>query len=160
MQFTQKETSILKDLKEQEHVCVEKYNKYSCDAKDQQLKDLFTTIGQHEQQHLNTVTQIMGGTVPSVPSGTGGSSGSQSKLTFTPTYQNTANTDQNKQNDSYVCADALSTEKHVSSVYNTGIFEFRDTKIRDTLNHIQREEQQHGEQIYQYMAQNGMYATQ
>jgi ferritin len=25
------------------------------------------------------------------------------------------------------------------------------------LNHIQKEEQQHGEQIYNYMAQNGMY---
>ena len=159
MQLTQKETSILKDLKEQEQVCVEKYDKYSCDAKDQQLKDLFKQIGGHEQQHLDTVTQIMSGTVPNVPSSSGGGSATQTKLTFTPTYQNTPNTDQNKQCDSYACSDALSTEKHVSSVYNTGIFEFRDTAIRDTLNHIQKEEQQHGEQIYQYMAQNGMYSS-
>jgi len=159
MQFTTKESSILKDLKEQENVCVKKYSKYTADAKDQQLKDLFTQLGQNEQQHLNTVTQIMGGTVPSTTQ-SGGGGGSQVKLTFTPTYQNTPNTDQNKQSDSYICTDALSTEKHVSSVYNTGIFEFRDTAIRDTLNHIQKEEQQHGEQIYQYMAQNGMYSTQ
>ncbi len=158
MQFTQKETSYLKDLKAQEQICVDKYKKYSTDAKDQQLKDLFNRLGQNEQQHLNTVTQIMGGTVPQMQSG--GSGGSQTQTpTITPTYQNTPNTDQNKQCDTYVCTDALSTEKHVSSVYNTGIFEFRDTAIRDALNHIQKEEQQHGEQIYQYMAQNGMYSS-
>ncbi len=153
MQLTQKETSLLKDLKDQEQVCVEKYAKYSSDAKDLQLKDLFSRISQNEQQHLDTVTQIMGGTVPQMQSG----NGQQITLTFTPTYQSTPNTDQDKQNDSYICADALSTEKHVSSVYNTDLFEFRDTGIRDALNHIQKEEQQHGEQIYQYMAQNGLY---
>lgn len=58
---------------------------------------------------------------------------------------------------SKLCTDLLSTEKHVSSVYNICVFEFRDTNIRDTLNHIQKEEQQHGEQIYNYMSQNGMY---
>jgi len=155
MQLTQKETTLLKDLKDQEQVCVEKYAKYSSDAKDQQLKDLFSQISQNEQQHLDTVTQIMGGTMPQMQGG----GGQQIKLTFTPTYQNTACSDPNRQNDSYVCTDALSTEKHVSSMYNTSVFEFRDTGIRDALNHIQKEEQQHGEQIYQYMSQNGMYQS-
>ncbi len=158
MQFTTKETNILKDLKEQEQLCVDKYKKYAAGAKDQQLKDLFSRLGQNEQQHLNTVTQIMGGAVPQMQTG-GGGNGQTKTTAFTPTYQNTPNTDQNKQCDSYVCSDALSTEKHVSSVYDTGIFEFRDTAIRDTLNHIQKEEQQHGEQIYQYMAQNGLYSS-
>ena len=49
-------------------------------------------------------------------------------------------------------------EKHVSTTYNTAIFEFRDAQARDALNHIQKEEQQHGKRIYDYMAANGMPA--
>lgn len=152
MQLTQKETSLLKDLKEQEQICVEKYNKYSTEASDGQLKNLFAQIGQTEKQHLDTINQIMSGAVPTMQSG----GNQQKQLNFTPAY-NTAGSSQNKQKDSYLCTDLLSTEKHVSSVYNTCIFEFKDTNIRDILNHIQKEEQQHGEQIYNYMAQNGMY---
>lgn len=153
MQLTQKETSFLKDLKEQEQTCVEKYNKYSAEACDGQLKGLFTQIGQTEQQHLDTINQIMSGTVPAMQSG----GNNQPQLNFTPVY-NTGSSNQNKQKDSYLCTDLLSTEKHVSSVYNTAVFEFKDTNIRNVLNHIQKEEQQHGEQIYNYMAQNGMYS--
>ncbi|MCI1965965.1 MAG: spore coat protein [Oscillospiraceae bacterium] len=152
MQLTQKETLLLKDLKEQEQTCVEKYNKYSSDASDQQLKNLFSQIAQMENQHLNTINQIMGGTVPAMQSG----NQQQPQQTFTENY-NMADNSQEKQQDSYLCTDLLSTEKHVSSTYNTSIFEFKDTNIRNTLNHIQKEEQQHGEQIYNYMAQNGMY---
>ena len=59
--------------------------------------------------------------------------------------------------DAYLCRDALSTEKHVSSVYDTSVFEFRDQPARDALGHIQSEEQEHGKQIYDYMSANGMY---
>lgn len=155
MQLTQKETSLLKDLKEQEQICVEKYNKYSTEAHDEQLKNLFTQIGQKETQHLDTINQIMNGTVPSMQSGGGGNS--NNTLTFTATYT-AIDKNQNKQDDSFLCTDSLSSEKHVSSTYNTCIFEFKDTNIRDALNHIQKEEQQHGEQIYNYMSQNGMYS--
>ena len=68
-------------------------------------------------------------------------------------YDNTMN----KQNDAYLCSDALTTEKYVSSDYNISIFEFTENNIRDVLNHIQKEEQEHGKAIYDYMAQNGMY---
>ena len=152
MVLTQKETSLLQDLKKQEQICVEKYSKYSSDACDGQLKNVFSQIGQTEQQHLDTINQIMSGTVPTMQS----DSGNQAQQNFTPTYSSDSS-DQNKQKDSYLCTDALSTEKHVSSVYDTSIFEFKDTNIRNVLNHIQKEEQQHGEQIYNFMAQNGMY---
>lgn len=155
MQLTQKETSLLKDLKDQEQTCVEKYSKYSNDAHDQQLKNLFSQIGQIEQQHLNTINQIMSGTVSATQSGSGGNK--QAQTNFTPTY-NAASSNANMQKDRYLCSDLLSTEKHVSSVYNTCIFEFKDTNIRNTLNHIQKEEQGHGEQIYNYMEKNGMYS--
>ena len=62
-----------------------------------------------------------------------------------------------KQNDAFLCKDALSMEKHVSSVYNTGIFEFTSPVLRDTLAHIQKEEQNHGEKLYNYLSCNNMY---
>ena len=49
-------------------------------------------------------------------------------------------------------------EKHVSGLYDTSIFEFSDPAVRQVLNHIQSEEQGHGESIYSYMHQNGMYS--
>ncbi|MBR6549079.1 MAG: spore coat protein, partial [Clostridia bacterium] len=53
--------------------------------------------------------------------------------------------------------DMLAMEKHVSGVYNTGVFEFTNPVLRDALAHIQKEEQNHGEKLYSYMSANGMY---
>src|SRR5690554_1380768 len=92
LQLTQKEMLLLKDLKEQEQVCVEKYNKYAMEANDGQLKNLFTQIAQVEQQHLDTINQIIGGTVPSMQSG----QSNQIQQTFTPTY-NVSDANPNKQ---------------------------------------------------------------
>lgn len=69
MTLSQKETTLLQDLKSQEQLCVDKYSKYSSDACDGQLKNLFSQIGQVEQQHLSTITQILGGTVPTMGGG-------------------------------------------------------------------------------------------
>ena len=59
-----------------------------------------------------------------------------------------------------MCTDMLSTEKFVSGAYDTAIFECVDPNVRQTLNHIQKEEQEHGEQIFNYMKCNGMYNPQ
>jgi spore coat protein CotF len=59
--------------------------------------------------------------------------------------------------DAAMCTDVLMTEKYVSGAYDTAIFEFKDTRVRDVLNHIQKEEQKHGESVYQYMESKGMY---
>ena len=149
MTLTPKESSLLKDLQSQEELCVEKYRKYSQQACDAQLKTLFDQIGQTETQHLQTLQQIASGTVPAM---------NQQKAQQQNTTQETACDQAAWQKDSYLCSDALSTEKHVSSEYDTCIFEFTNPQVRDALNHIQKEEQQHGLQIYQYMSQNNMYA--
>ena len=70
------------------------------------------------------------------------------------------NSNNYNEHDKMLCSDSLSTEKFVSSTYNTAIFEFRDKNIRQVLNHIQKEEQEHGEKIYNYMASHGMYQVQ
>ncbi|MDI9468160.1 MAG: spore coat protein, partial [Bacillota bacterium] len=56
--------------------------------------------------------------------------------------------------------DMLMTEKYVSSAYDTAIFEFTDSNVRQVLNHIQKEEQQHGEGLFNYMQSHGMYNPQ
>lgn len=150
MQLTQKETELLKDLKSEEKLCIEKYTKHSSCAKDPQLKNLFSQIAQIEQGHLNTLEQIEKGTVPT-PSGT-----ANAQPTFTETYA--AGETEDKKADCYLCTDLLDTEKHASQLYNTCIFEFTDENTRNTLNHIQKEEQEHGKMIYDYMSKNNMSA--
>jgi spore coat protein CotF len=77
----------------------------------------------------------------------------QSQQAFPPIQPGNASS----QTDAVMCEDLLSTEKYVSSTYNTAIFEFRDPGVRQVLNHIQKEEQEHGLGIYSYMANHGMY---
>lgn len=149
MNLNQKETTLLKDLRSQEQLCVDKYTKYAQEACDTELRNLFNQIAQHEQQHVNTLDQIASGTVPQM------NSNSSNQIASSSTPSSISVND--KQKDQYLCTDALSTEKFVSADYNTCIFEFRDQNIRDALNHIQKEEQQHGEHIYNYMAKNGLY---
>ena len=67
--LTPKETSLLKDLRSQEELCVEKYRRHAQEACDQQLKDLFTRFEQQEQQHIQTLDSIASGTVPGVNAG-------------------------------------------------------------------------------------------
>lgn len=150
MQLTQKESGLLKDLKGQEKLCVDKYTKYSSTASDPQLKKLFSQIAQVEQQHLDTVTQMESGTVPQMKNS------SPNQPSFTAIYGTAENAE--KQNDSFLCSDILSGEKHVSHLYDTCIFEFKDEAMRNTLNHIQKEEQGHGKMVYDYMQTNGMYS--
>lgn len=149
--FNQKEMSLLQDLKKSEQLCIEKYTQYADKACSTELKNLFNEIKSKEQQHLQTIEQIINGAVPAMNASQGNSS---QPCTTTVNYNNDQ---QGYQNDSYLCSDALATEKHVSSDYNTSIFEFKDPAVRNALNHIQKEEQEHGELIYNYMASNGMY---
>ena len=149
MQLTQKETSLLKDLKGQEKLCVDKYNKSASSAIDPQLKELFTQLASVEQSHYNMLSQIGNGTTvqPVTP---------KASKQFSQKYGMADS--QDKQNDCYLCTDLLTTEKHASSLYDTCVFEFRDDQVRKVLASIQQEEQQHGKMIYDYMAKNGMYS--
>ncbi len=158
MTLTQKESSLIKELKGQEKLCIDKYNKHAACAKDPQLKTLFTQLAQKEQEHLNTLTQIENGTVPQMPAcGEKNNNACRGGSCFTATYAIAGNPD--KENDCFLCTDLLATEKHASHLYDTCIFEFKDEGVRSVLNHIQKEEQEHGKKIYDYMAVNAMYAA-
>jgi len=151
MTLTQKETTLLSDLKSQEQLCIEKYGKYSDAAHDPALKNLFTEILSAEQKHLDTVTGMLGGNEVTMPSES--PSAVSAKKSFTPS----SCTQSEKKNDCYLCKDALAMEKHVSSVYDVSVFEFSSPVLRDTLAHIQKEEQNHGEMLYNYLSANSAY---
>ncbi|SNS12209.1 Spore coat protein CotF [Anaerovirgula multivorans] len=146
IQLTQKETMLLQDQKSHEEMCIKKYNNYANQAQDPQLKQLFKFHASQEQQHLDTINQLLNGQLPNT---------NQQQNQQQNQMQSNVNS-----NDSDLCQDLLMTEKYVSGTYNTVIFEFTNTNARQVLNHIQKEEQQHGEDIFNYMQQNGMYQVQ
>ena len=158
-----KERMLLQDEKSHEELCIEKYNEYSEKACDPELKTLFTQLSQKEQQHLDTINQMLSGTVPNVNAAQGSQQQQQQQQASQSQQQQnavgitTSQAQASFNHDKMLCQDSLSGEKFVSSTYNTTIFEFRDTNARQVLNHIQKEEQEHGEKIYNYMHQHGMY---
>jgi spore coat protein CotF len=155
LQLTQKEQQLLQDQKKHEQVCVQKYQQYAEKAGDPQLKQLFRSYAQQEQQHLDTVASMLNGQTPSMSQqGQQGQSGGQQGQAAT------AATAGASQADAMLCQDMLMTEKYVSGAYDTAIFGFADASVRQTLNHIQKEEQQHGEGLYNYLSSTGMYNTQ
>ena len=153
--LSQKERLLLEDQKSHEKVCIEKYTNYANQAQDPELKQLFNTYAKQEQQHLNTINQILSGQVPNMNQQQGQQQQDQQNQQMDT--QATGNAGMVNQKDAMLCNDMLMTEKYVSGTYDTVIFECGDTNIRNALNHIQKEEQQHGEGIFNYMQSKGMY---
>ena len=152
MTLTAKETMLLKDMKDSEKLCIDKYERGAGCAKDAQLKNLFTALADKERTHLDTLNKIeQNGTYPAPEKAP-----EEPKMSFSATYT-PGDTSENAKNDAYLCSDALSGDKHVAALYNTAVFEFKDTGARAALAHIATEEQQHGKLIYDYMSTNGMY---
>ena len=152
MTLTQKETSLLKDLKSAEELCIEKYTRYAEMAKCTELKSLLNSIADTERSHLKTINEMMNGKEPAAPSSI--NANNNECKACSSVYSDA----ENKKADKYLLSDLLSTEKHVSSLYNTSVFEFKSPMARKMLSHIQAEEQQHGEMIYAFMNCNGMYS--
>lgn len=155
LNFTQKERMLLEDQKKHEQMCVDKYTNYANQAQDPQLKTLFQSLASQEQQHLDSINQLLSGQLPSMGQGQQQQNQQQSAPQTSQMQGAMAN-----QQDATLCNDMLMTEKYISDTYNTAIFEFTDSNVRQILNHIQKEEQQHGEGIFNYMQSNGMYNPQ
>ena len=150
MNLSTKETELLKDLKSHEQLCIDQYTSFANQAKNEQLKCLFNSIADTERSHLATIDEMMSGKEPTVPSNIGNSNNNYCETT---SYSD----EQSRTDDSKLCQNMLTIEKQVSSVYNTAVFEFKSPQARKALNHIQAEEQQHGEQLYSFMNNNNMY---
>ena len=158
MQLTEKEQSVIKELQTQEKSCVEKYRFYESSAlvetrpaTDSELQKLFHQIGDEEQEHFDSLADVLKGNVPNVKAQESGTQG------YTPsvTYDKNCNSE-DKKHDAFLCTDSIATEKLVSSTYNNDLFQFAASNIRKLLNHIQTEEQNHAEMIYKYKTANNM----
>ncbi|MDP3486420.1 MAG: spore coat protein [Bacillota bacterium] len=69
-------------------------------------------------------------------------------------------TGQGMLSDQQMCNDLLTTEKAVSDMYDHAVFESTNQQLRQALNHIQKEEQDHAFALFQYMQQKGWYQAQ
>jgi len=186
-QLTQKEQMYLKDAKKHEDLCVAKYNAYTSAVSCQQLKQILQYAGQQEQNHLQTVTQMMQGQIPQMGAGSGGqgaygpqmgqqhmggqgsyqqygqqggSQGQGQSYTGSTTGAQASQsqyTGQGQLSDEQICNDLLTTEKAVSDMYDHAVFESSNQQMRQALNHIQKEEQEHAFAIFQYMQSKGWY---
>ena len=154
MQLSQKERLLLEDLKSQEEICIVKYENYAEQAQDSQLKQLFSTLSTQEQHHYDTVNQILQGQQPSM------GQSQQAQQQGVQPQQSTYQGAMGNAGDKILCSDLLATEKYVSGTYEKGVFEAVNPTVRQALQHIQKEEQQHGEQIFNYMHSHGMYNVQ
>ncbi len=161
MTFNQKEKSLLKDLVKEEKLCVEKYRNYKEQAFDNQLSSMFERFEQLESGHHESLCELQSGSIPKQmkqqknSSGSASNNKSQKPTKPKETYSKSCKSE-SKKKDAYLCSDSLASEKRVSSLYDTCIFEFRDPEVREFLNSIQKSEQNHGEEIAEYMMINNM----
>lgn len=165
---------LLKDQLSHEEICIEKYRNYAEQAQDPQLKQLFNEYGSHEQQHYDTINQLLQGQKVNIQVGQGQHQSQHAGQGHHQAMQHTVegmtqagqllgqqtSTGMTAQDDAMLCSDMLMTEKYISGTYDTAIFESVNPNIRQALQHIQKEEQQHGEGIFNYMQQHGMYNPQ
>ena len=147
MVLSEKETLLLKDLMKAEELCIQKYGNGVQSAKDAALSRLCSEIEATESTHLQTLNEISAGNPPQI-----NSAGASSKPDPQPVSSGKA-----APSDAFLCNDLLAAEKYASSLYDTSIFEFRDTAARNALNHIQKEEQEHGKKLYDYMTAHAIY---
>ncbi len=151
MKLTQKETQLVTELKTQEQLCVQKYNFYAAQANDPALKDLFQTISEHEQKHSDMLDSLLQGTVPDVKMKGPMAEGYSPK-------ESRGITAEGKAFDKFLCTDIIATEKYVATAYNDDLFYFASTDVRNVLNAIMTDEQNHAEMIWKYKVANKMVA--
>jgi spore coat protein CotF len=148
IQLTQKERMFLEDGKIQEEICIQKYQNYAQQAQDAELKQLFNKLAGEEQHHYDIINQLLQGQQPNL------THGQQPKQATVPNnFQGTMN----NQSDKVLCNDLLSTEKYVAGTYGIDVFESANSAVRQAMQHIQQDEQRHGEELFNYMNSHGMY---
>ena len=151
MVLKEKEKTAIQDLQTQEQTCINKYEKYSDEAKDPVLKKLFQTLQKKEQQHFDSLQQVLDGTVPSCDCNDSDGKNYEPSATYS-TIENS----NDKKSDNFLVTDCIATEKLVSTEYNMDVFLFADAALRKLLADIQIEEQNHALMLYKYKTANAM----
>lgn len=151
MKLSQKEVQLITELKSQEQLCVQKYDFYAKQAKDPELKSLFKKLSKYEQGHSQMLDSLLGGTVPTVRNRTPVATKYEPKASH-------AGDQTSKEFDKFLCTDIIATEKYVATAYNDDLFYFASPEVRNVLNAIMTDEQNHAEMIWKYKVANKMAA--
>lgn len=186
LQLTSQERTILQDQLKHEAICIQKYQKYASEAMDPELQQLFNSLVTKEQQHFATIQQMLDGAAPNLQQGQGQqgqqsqqSQQSQGQMSQGGQYQAQGATENAAEQsaetylghdvqsiqgslgnliegDAALCTDSVMTEKFVSGSYDTGVFQSSNQQVIQALQHIQKEEQEHGQQLKQFMESKGL----
>lgn len=149
MKLNEKETQLLTELKNQEDICIKKYDFYAQNAKSDDLVRLFNQLKGREEVHKEMITKMLDGKVPEL----------KSKAPVAVEYEPTEYKKYDKASrefDNFLCTDSIATEKYVATDYNNDLFYFVSTDLRNLLNAIMTDEQNHAEMIYKYKSANKM----
>lgn len=143
MPLSNKERLLIEDNLNAEYLCIRKYLQYAAMASDPKLKQTFADLASKEEQHANTLKGILA------------QNGISSQNIFESYVQPQGDLANMSQSigitDAQMLNDTLTTEKHVSSSYNTAVLETIDPNIRKQLQHIQKEEQDHAHTLFNEM---------
>lgn len=143
MPLSNKEKTLIEDNLNNEYLCIRKYRQYAAMASDPKLKQTFADLASKEEQHANTLKGILS------------QNGISSQNIFDSYVQPQGDLSNVSQSigitDAQMLNDTLTTEKHVSSSYNTAVLESVDPNIRKQLQHIQKEEQDHAQTLFNEM---------
>ncbi|AGB41113.1 coat F domain-containing protein [Halobacteroides halobius DSM 5150] len=173
MQLTTKEKDKILDNLSAEEICIQKYETYANHTSDPEIKNLFKSLAQQEKQHAKTLTNMLNGNFQGAQQQGQGQQTQQqppkqevvmsnNKNTMevaNMALQTTNATDYSKFSDRQLLQDALLSEKHVSSAYDSSVLESANRQIMQTLEHIQKEEHEHGQQLFEMMNKKGWYTV-
>ncbi|MBS4024336.1 MAG: spore coat protein [Clostridia bacterium] len=154
-QLIQKERQFLQEALKHEEVCVAKYGQYANQLQDPQLKQMFQQLQQKEQQHYQTISNLLG------QAGGGGAAKMQQYQVGGGQQQFSGQQHGGGQiTEEEILQDMLMTEKYVADSYNMTVLDSLNNQVRQQIQHIQNEEQQHANQIVDAMVQKGYYQLQ
>ena len=168
-QLTQKERSLLQDQKTHEEICIKKYKGYANLTQSQELRNLFNELAKEEQDHYDTLNRYLGtqGSMPQPSSKHQGgmmqAHGFETADFHDPSHEwstqdiQAHSTQRASADDAAICQDMLMTEKYISGAYDTTVFESVNPELRKDLQKIQKDEQDHGKKIFDYMHKHGYY---
>ena len=98
--ISEKEHFLIKDLQDQEKLCIEKYTNNENSAKDAVLKNLFGSIKQEEQKHYDSLEQLLNGTVPPINSNDTAGKDYNPTATYVGSFNQ-----EDKDSDKFLCTD-------------------------------------------------------
>lgn len=184
--LTQREKLMLKDALKHEKICIAKYGGYARSFQDMELAQMFDSIKKQEEKHAQTISSLLrepaAGTQTKMEvgqigmgqaimnqagtgqAGTGQTGISETRLGPGNTDEPATTASQARAitglSDQQTLEDMLMTEKYVADNYNMSVLESASPQVRQALQHIQKEEQQHAEQIFNAMNERGWYNPQ